>query len=127
MEILGRARKSPQISENLENASIRFEELKRFMKVLENFGNSSKVFSRCFYDFLNFRKIFGSVGKLRKGSEVISDLFIIFKIFGKSQKSSEVLGNLWKRFPDVIGNVRNGSQELKGLEVAFEKSSNGPQ
>ena len=31
-----------------------FEELKRFMKLLENFGNSSKVFSRCFYDFLKF-------------------------------------------------------------------------
>ena len=31
-----------------------FEELRRFMKLLENFGNSSKVFSRCFYDFLKF-------------------------------------------------------------------------
>ena len=59
------------------------------MKVLENFGNSSKVFSRCFYDFLKFSE--------------------------NLQKSSEVLGNLWKRFPDVIGNVRNGSQELKGF------------
>ena len=39
MKILGRARKSL------------FEELKRFMKLLENFRNSSKVFSRCFYDF----------------------------------------------------------------------------
>ena len=28
-----------------------FEEFKQFIKLLENFGNSSKVFSRCFYDF----------------------------------------------------------------------------
>ena len=28
-----------------------FEEFKRFMKLLENFGNSSKVIFRCFYDF----------------------------------------------------------------------------
>ena len=53
MEILGRARKSPQISENFGNTSNPFlRKLKRLMKHMENFGNSSKVFSRCFYDFL---------------------------------------------------------------------------
>ena len=55
-----------------------FEELKRFMKLLENFGNSSKVFSRCFYDFKNFRKI---VGNRRKCS----------KIFGNFRKTSETV------------------------------------
>ena len=40
-----------------------FEELKRFMKLLENFGNSSKVFSRCFYDFLKFSEVFGHLQK----------------------------------------------------------------
>ena len=53
------------------------------MKLLENFGNSSKVFSRCFYDLFKFSE------------------------------------NLLKRFPDVIGNVRNGSQELKGFGGRF--------
>ena len=43
-----------------------FEELKRFMKLLENFGNSSKVFSRCFYDFFKFSE------NVRKCSETIS-------------------------------------------------------
>ena len=70
-----------------------FEELKRFMKLLKNFINSSKVFSRCFYDFL--------------------------KSLENLQKSSEVFGNLWKRFLDVIENVHNGSQELKGFRDRF--------
>ena len=63
MEILGRARKSPRISELRKRFKPAFEELKRFMKLLENFENSSKVFSRCFYDFLKFSE------KLRKFSE----------------------------------------------------------
>ena len=45
-----------------------FEELKRFMKLLENFGNSSKVFSRCFYDFLKFSE------NLRKFPDVIKNV-----------------------------------------------------
>ena len=79
MEILGRARKSPRISELRKRFKSVFEELKRFMKLLENFGNSSKVFSRCFYDFLKFS------GNLRKfsenfgnGSKVIFRCFMIF-------------------------------------------------
>ena len=69
MEILGRARKSPRISENFKNASNPFlRELKRFMKLLENFGNSSKVFFRCFYDFLKFSE---NLRKFRKTSETV--------------------------------------------------------
>ena len=117
-----------------------FEELKRFMKLLENFGNSSKVFSRCFYDFFNFRKIFGNVrkcsemfGSIRKSSEILANLRKRFKsnfqmflsflkfseIFGNLRKCSEIFGNHRKQFPDVIGNVRNGSQELKGFAARF--------
>ena len=58
-------------------------------KFSENIGNGSKVIFRCFYDFLKF-----SVN-LRKCSE----------IFGK--------------FPDVIGNVRKGSQELQSFGAGF--------
>ena len=47
--------KSSEISANFRKPRKRFkpvfEEFKRFMKLLENFGNSSKVFSRYFYDF----------------------------------------------------------------------------
>ena len=89
--------KGSEISANFRKLRKRFkpvfEKLERFMKVLENFGNSSNVFSRCFNDFL-------------KSSENLL-------------KSSEVFGNLWKRFPDVIGNVRNGSQELKSFGAGF--------
>ena len=62
-----------------------FEALKRFMKLLENFGNSSKVSSRCFYDFLKFSgksseifvsvrktsEVFGNLRKFRKTSETV--------------------------------------------------------
>ena len=81
--------KSSQISANFRKLRKRFkpafEELKRFMKLLENYGNSSKLFSRCFYEFL---KIFG------KSSEV----------FGNHRKFSENLGNgskvIFKCFDD---------------------------
>ena len=90
------------------------------MKLLENFGNNSKVFSRCFYDFLKFfgksSEIFESVRKFSEkfgnGSKVIFRYFYdFFKISGR--------GNVRKRFPDVIRNVRNGSQELKGFGARF--------
>ena len=74
--------KSSEISRNFRKLRKRFkpvfEELKRFMKLLENFRNCSKVFSRCFYGFLKFSE--------------------------NLWKSSEVFG----KFPDVIGNVCNG-------------------
>ena len=63
------------------------------MKRLENFGNSSKVIFRCFHDFLKFSE--------------------------NLRKSSEVFGNLRQRFPNVIGNVRNGSQVLKVFGARF--------
>ena len=50
--------KRSEISANFRKLGKRFkavfEELKRFMKLLKNFRNSSKVFSRCFYDFLKY-------------------------------------------------------------------------
>ena len=71
--------KSSEISRNFRKLRKRFkpvlEELKRFMKLLENFGNSSKVFSRCFYNFLKFSE------NLRKSSEV----------FGNLRKTSETV------------------------------------
>ena len=142
------ARKSPRISENFGNASNLFlmSSNDYFTKLLEHFGNSSKVFSRCFYDFLkfsenlrkcseifrtfqktseivqievifrcfmvllNFRKIFGSVRKFsenfRNGSKVIFRCFYDFlKFLENLRKCSEIFEN----FPDVNGNVRNGS------------------
>ena len=93
MKILGRARKSPRISENFGNASNPvFEELERFMKFSENFGNGSKVIFRCFYDFLKFSE------NLRKSSEVFENRR---KISRRDRK------------------VRNVSQELKSFEAEF--------
>ena len=48
------------------------------MKLLENFGNSSKVFSRCFYDFLKFSET------LRKSSEVLGNLRKVSENFGNA-------------------------------------------
>ena len=62
---------------------------KNLRKFSENFGNGSKVIFKCFYDFLKFSE------NLRKCLE----------IFGK--------------FPDVIGTVRNGSQELQSFGADF--------
>ena len=72
--------KSSEISANFRKLRKRFkpvfEELKRFMKLLENFGNSSKVFSRRFCDLLKFSE------NLRKCSEVFGNsLKVIFKCF----------------------------------------------
>ena len=101
------------------------------MKLLENFGNSSKVFSRCFYDMLKFSEniresseVFGNLLKFSEnfgnGTKVIFRCFYDFLKFSENlRKSSEVFGNLQKQFPDVIGNVRNDSQELKGFGARF--------
>ena len=77
-------------SENLQKSSEVFGNLQKFS---ENFGNGSKAIFRCFNDLLKFSE--------------------------NLWKSSEVFGNLWKRFPDVIENVHNGSQELKGFRDRF--------
>ena len=76
--------------------------------------------------FKNFRKVFGSVressgffGKLRKRFKSNFQMFLrFFKIFGKS---SEIFGSaeIFGKFLDVIGNVRNGSQELKSFGAGF--------
>ena len=58
--------------------------------------NGSKVFFRCFYYFLKFSENFR-------------------KIFGDLRKSSKIIG----KFPDVIGNVCNGSQELRSFGAGF--------
>ena len=59
------------------------EEHKRFMKLLGNFGNSSKVFFRCFYDFFKFsenlRKCSKIIGNFQKTSEMVQK--IIFRCF----------------------------------------------
>ena len=107
--------KRSEISANFRKLRKRFkpvfEELKRFMKLLENFGNSLKVFSRCFYDFLklleNYRKssdVFGNLLKFSEnfgnGSKVIFRCFYDFKnfrkIFGNLRKCSEIFGNFRK-------------------------------
>ena len=79
-----------KFSENLQKSSEVFGNLRKFS---ENFGNGSKVIFRCFYDF--------------------------FKIFGKSSEIFGSIRNPRKRFADVIGNVRNGSQELKSFGAGF--------
>ena len=78
------------------------------MKLLENFGDSSKVFSRCFTIFLNPRKTFGNLrkcseifGNFRKTSETVqkylSDVFMTFLKFSENiRKYSEVFGNCRK-------------------------------
>ena len=77
MEMLGRARKSPRISENFGNASNPFL---RSLSNLWNFCETSETVQKCFPDvfmiFLNLRKIFGN---FRKSSEV----------FGNFRKTSE--------------------------------------
>ena len=134
-KFFGRARKSPWISENFGNAS---NPLLRSLNDLWNFWKTSETVQKCLPDvfmiFLNFRKIFGNLGSVRKFSEIFGKLrkrfksnfqvFLwFFKVFGKS---SEIFGSAYKifrKFPDVIGNVRNSSTVLV---LAFEKSSNGP-
>ena len=66
-----------------------------------------------FYDF------FKSSGNLRKSSEVFGNIRKSSEIFGSVRKSSKVFGNLRKRFTDVIGNIPNVSQELKGFGAGF--------
>ena len=70
---------------------------------LENFRNSSKVFSRCFYNFLKFSEnlwksseVFGNLRKFPEnfgnGSKVIFRCFYDFSKFSKNlRKSSETI------------------------------------
>ena len=87
-----------------------------------------KIFGKSSERFGSVRKSSEIFGKLRKRFKVIFRCFYDFLKFSENlRNASEVFGNLRKRFPDVIGNVRNGSQELKGFGARFEKSSNGLQ
>ena len=105
-------------------------------KFSENFGNGSKVIFRCFYDFLKFsenlRKSFEVFGNLRKfsenfgnGSKVIFRCFYDFLIFSENlRKCSEIFGNDFRMWLEMFVTVR---RSWKVSELAFEKSSNGPQ
>ena len=70
-------------------------------------------------------KIFG---KLWKQFKSVFQMFLFFLSFGESleifgSKCLKIIG----KFPEVIRNVPNGSQELKGFGVGFKKSSKGPE
>ena len=111
--------KSSEISANFRKLRKRFkpvyEEHKRFLKLLENFRNSPKVFSRCFYAFIKFSEnlresseVFGNHQKFSEnfgnGSKVIFRCFYDFSKFSKNLRiSSEVFGNL-RRFSENFGN-----------------------
>ena len=112
-----------------------------FRKIFGNLRNCSEIFGKFrerfksnFQIFLWFFKIVGKsleiFGSVRKPSEIFEKLrkrfksnflmFLIFlkifgKIFGNLRKCSKIIG----KFPDVIGNVRNGSQELKSFGAGF--------
>ena len=84
------------------------------MKLLENFGNSSKVFSRCFYDFLKFSENLRKCSeKFGNGSKVIFRCFYDFLKFSENlRKSSEVFRNLRK----ISGRDRKCSYWFAGVE-----------
>ena len=130
--------KSSIISVNFRKLQKRFkpvfDELKRFMKLLENFGNGSKVILRCTFEpfpmfsnsFVN-RLSFGFPKILRKTSEVFGNLRkfsenfengskVIFRCFYDFLKFSE---NLWKS-SDIFGNLRKFSENFgNGSKVIF--------
>ena len=97
--------KSSEISANFQKLRKRFkpvfEELKWFMKLSENFGNSSKVIFRCFDDFLKLLE------NLRKSSEV-----------------NEIIRNDFQMWSEMFVMAR---RSWRVSELSFEKSSNGPQ
>ena len=87
---------------------------------MENFGNSSKMFSRCFYGFLKFSENLRKSSELFRNLQKFSENFgngskVIFRCFYDFLKFSENL----QKFPDVIGHVLNGSQELKNFRAGF--------
>ena len=97
--------KSLQISANLQKLRRHFkpvfEELKRFMELLQTSETVQKCFSDGFYDFLNCRKsseVFGYLQKLLENFRNASkDVLMIFLNFRK------IFGNLWK-FSENFGN-----------------------
>ena len=117
--------------ENFENGP-KVENLRECWEIFGNYDNGSKLFFRWFYDFLTIfgkswesSKVFRNLGIFSETVQrCFSDVFTIFwnfrKIFGSVRKSSE-------NFLDKLGNVHNGSQELKSFGSGFEKSLKGPQ
>ena len=123
---------SQRISENFGNAS------NPVLGFLENSGNSSKVFSRCFYYFSkfleNFRKsleVFGSIREFRKTSETVQkcfpDVLLIFEnfpnIFGNLRKCSKKIGNGSKVIFRCFYDFLKFSENLRESSEVFAKSS----
>ena len=115
-KIYGNFGKSSEISANFRKLRKRFkpvfEELKRFIKLLENFGNSSNVFSRCFYDFLKFSENF------RKSSEVFR---ILWKYSENFRNSSKVIFRCFYDFLKYSGNLRTSSEVFGNLRKISER------
>ena len=95
---------------------------------MDYFGKSSEISANFRKLRKRFKPVFEELERIYetcKTSETVQkcfqDVFIIFSLkFSENlRKSSEVFGNLRKRFPDKIGNVCNGSQELKGFGARF--------
>ena len=92
------------------------------MKILENFGNLLKFLETSETvqnDFEIFGKSAGVFRNFRKTLEMVQKCF--FRCFYDFQNFRKIFRNLWKcskiigKFPDMIGNVCNGSQELKSF------------
>ena len=88
-----------------------FEKLKRFMKLLENFRDSSKVFSRCFTIF------FKSSENLRKSSEVFGNFRKFSENFGNGSKVSfrcfyDFL-KIFRKYSEIFGSVRKLSEAFR--------------
>ena len=115
-KIYGNFGKSSEISANFRKLRKRFkpvfEELKRFIKLLENFENSSNVFSRCFYDFLKFSENF------RKSSEVFR---ILWKYSENFRNSSKVIFRCFYDFLKYSGNLRTSSEVFGNLRKISER------
>ena len=74
MKILEKIWQSWEILENFGNSSKVFSNIfmillkfsENLRKSSENFGNGSKVIFRCFYDFLKFSEMFGNLRKISR-------------------------------------------------------------
>ena len=113
-EELGNLREFPKTSETLQT---------RFEKLLENFVNSSKVFSRCFYDFLNFSE------NLRKSSEVFQNLRKIFRTWLEIEYRSWLLRSPQMDPSKLLRTSDDGKVEWNAirciLPVAYRRICNG--
>ena len=77
--------------------------------ILKYFVKSSEIFGSA-------QESSGIFGKLRKQFKSNFQMFYDFFKFSENlEKSWEIFGKL----PDVIGNIRNGSQECKSFKAGF--------